>query len=328
MPTNLPPEYFDADKRLRAATSDPEKVACLEEMLAIIPKHKGTDKLRADYRRKISQLKAAIQSHKKTSRHESIFHVEREGPARVVVVGTPNTGKSALLAAVTSAEPKVADYEFTTATPQPGMMPVRDIQVQLVDTPPLSRMHVEPELFNLIRSADLVLLLVDIQANSIAQLEDAVAMLEEHRIALHDGSGAVPEDPRAVPIPAVVLVTKVDDASWDDEYAVFRELFGDRWPILPVSVRTGRNVERMKETIVARLGLMRVYAKQPGKEADFGAPFVLKEGDTVAEFAAHVHKDFVHHLKTARIWGTGVHDGQMVGRDHALHDGDIVELHL
>ena len=96
---------------------------------------------------------------------------------------------------------------------------------------------------------------------------------------------------------------------------------------MSISVKTGRNLDAMKETVFEGLDIMRVYSKQPGKPAELRAPFVLKRGDTVAEFAGRVHKDFVHHLKTARIWGTGVHNGQMVGRDHILHDGDVVELH-
>ena len=73
---------------------------------------------------------------------------------------------------------------------------------------------------------------------------------------------------------------------------------------------------------------MRVYSKRPGEDPDLGSPFVMPRGGTLEEFAAGVHKDFYENLKSARIWGTDVYDGQMVGRDHILHDGDIVELHL
>lgn len=327
MPTNLPPEYFDAEERFRNATSAQEKIACLEELLSTIPKHKGTDKLRADLRRKLSQLKIGLDASRKVGRHESPFHVDKEGPARVVVVGAPNVGKSALVAAVTNARPKVSEYEFTTWTPTPGMMPVRDIHIQLVDTPALSREHVEPELFNLIRTADLILLLVDIQANVIEQLDEAVAILAERHVVLCGTTSLSVRDGRTYSLPCVVLVNKVDDASWDTEFDTLQELYADKWRLLSVSARTGRNLEHMKEVVFDVLNIVRVYSKQPGKQPDLHAPFVLKKGCTVADFAAGVHRDFVGRLKSARIWGTGVYDGQMVGRDHVLHDGDVVELH-
>ena len=167
MPTNLPPEYFEAEERFREAESEEEKIRCLEELLTTVPKHKGTDKLRADLRRRLSRLKTNIESQKKAGKHRSVYHVEKEGPGRVVVVGAPNVGKSALIAALTHATPKVSAYPFTTWTPTPGMMPVHDIQIQLIDTPALSREHVEPELFGLIKTADMLLLAVDLQGHPI-----------------------------------------------------------------------------------------------------------------------------------------------------------------
>ena len=327
MPANLPPEYLEAEKRFREATSLQEKINCLEALLTTIPKHKGTDKLRADYRQRLSKLKTDLQTKKKTGRHASVYHIEKEGSARVVVIGAPNVGKSALVAAVTNAAPKVSEYEFTTWMPTPGMMPVRDIQVQLIDTPALSKEHVEPELFNLIRTADLILLVVDLQSRTIEQLDEAIGILGEHHIVLQGRKDEPPENERFPSIPCVVLVNKADDDSWDEEFEVLRDLYEDKWRLFSISVERKRNLERMKEIVFEILDVMRIYSKEPGKEADRHAPFVLRNGSTVAEFAAKVHKDFVRHLKTARIWGTGVHDGQMVGRDHVLHDGDVVELH-
>lgn len=328
MPTNLPPAYFEAEERFRAAGTDDEKVHCLREMLTTIPKHKGTDKLRADIRRRISKLKAGLEAGKKGDRHVSVYQIEKEGPARVVVIGAPNVGKSTLVAAVTHASPKVSEYPFTTWTPTPGMMPVRDIQIQLIDTPAASQEHVEPELFGLIRTADFVLLLVDLQSRPLQQLDDTVRLLDQYHITLKAQEFNASEPRDTMILPNLVLANKNDDPSWDEEFEVFEELLEDRWPLLPISATTGRNLEQLKETLFERLELIRIYSKQPGKEVDLTAPFVLKKGDTVDEFAAKVHKDFVKNLKTARIWGTDVHDGQQVGRDHTLHDGDVVELRV
>jgi ribosome-interacting GTPase 1 len=328
MPTNLPPEYHDADKRYRAASSPAEKIACLEELLSTIPKHKGTDKLRADLRRRLSKLKSAAQTKKSTSKRDSAYQFEKEGAAQVVVIGPANVGKSALVVALTNASPEVADFPFTTWNPTPGMMVVEDIQIQLIDTPPLSRDYVDPELLDLIRRSDLMLLMVDLQTAPVEQLEDTVALLGEHHIVpcyLRERC----EDQRGLTFkPILVLANKCDDHGADENYEIFRELLEDDWPMLAVSATTGRNLERLNQVVVERLEIIRVYSKTPGQEPDFSRPFVLREGDTIEEFAGKVHQDFVKELKVARIWGKGVFDGQMVGRDHVLADGDVVELHI
>ena len=328
MPTNLPPEAIDAEERYRAAKSVAEKIACLEEYISLIPKHKGTDKLRAALRRRLSKLKASSQVRKGVSRRESAFRVVKEGAGQVVVVGPANVGKSALVAALTNATPEVADFPFTTWKPTPGMMPVENVQIQLVDTPPLDRGFVEPELLNLIRKSDLILLVVDLQTDPVQQLEDTIAFLQEHRIVPLRLKDRYPDQRRLTFKPLLVLANKSDDEDSDEDFEIFRQLLEDDWPLLPVSATTGRNLERLKQVVFERLGIIRVYTKPPGKEPDLSAPFVLKRGSTVAEFARKVHQDFFKKLKAARVWGSAVYDGQMVQRDYVLHDGDVVELRI
>jgi ribosome-interacting GTPase 1 len=328
MPTNLPPEALEAEKRYRAARSVTEKIASLEEFVGAIPKHKGTDKLRADLRKRLSKLKAGSQTKKGVGKRDSVFRIDREGAGQVAVVGPANVGKSALVAALTNATPEVADYAHTTWSPTPGMMPVENVQVQLIDTPPLDREFVEPELMELICRADLILLMVDLQAYPIQQLEDSVAFLQEYRIVPRHLQDRYSEQQRLTFIPLLVLVNKNDDGSSDEDYDVLEELLGESWPLLPISVATGRNLERLKLAVLERLEIIRVYSKPPGKDPDLSTPFVLQKGSTVAEFASKVHRDFLENLKTARIWGSGVYGGQMVGRDHVLHDGDVVELRI
>ncbi len=329
MPTNLPPEYFDAEKRYRAATSPPEKVATLEELISTIPKHKGTDKLRADLRRRLSKLKdAAAQSKKGVSKHESAFRIDKEGAGQAILVGPANVGKSALVAALTNATPEVADYPYTTWQPTPGMMPFENIQIQLVDTPPLDREFVELQLMDLIRRSDLILLVVDLLTDPIQHLEESVALLEEHRIIPRRLRDRYPETHRLTFIPMLVVANKCDGKGMDENLEIFRALLEDDWPMVAVSATTGRNLEQLKRMVFDRLEVVRVYTKVPGKEPDLATPFVLKEGDTVQVLARKIHKDFVENLKTARVWGKALYDGQMVSRDYILHDGDVVELHI
>lgn len=328
MPTNLPPEYYEVEARYRAAQTTEEKIASLEELISAIPKHKGTDKLRADFRRRLSKLKSSAQSPKQVARQVSPFHIDPEGAGQVVVAGAPNVGKSALVAALTNATPEVADYPFSTWTPTPGMMPIENIQVQLIDTPPLSEEYIEPELMNLIRRADLLLLLLDLQSQPFQELEDTIALLEAHRIVPQHRQERYTDQRRFTFVPLLVVVNKTDDEELDEDFQVLTELLEEPWPMVPVSVTTGRHLEELKRVVYERLEIIRVYSKPPNKEVDRNAPFVLPAGATVEEFAGKVHKDFLEQLKTARIWGSGVYDGQMVGRDHVLQDGDVVELRI
>jgi len=328
MPINLPPEAIEAERRYRAAKSVAERIACLEEFISAIPKHKGTDKLRADLRRRLSKLKSASPTQKGVSRRASAFHIDKEGAGQVVVVGSPNVGKSALVATLTNATPEVADYPYSTWTPTPGMMPVENIQIQLIDTPPLNRDYVEPELLDLIRRSDLILLIVDLQTYPIQQLEDMIAILQEHRIVPFHLKDRYTEQRGLTFIPLLVLVNKSDDESSDEDFEILCELLEDDWPLFPVSATTGRNLERLKEVVFERLEIIRVYSKPPGREPDLSAPFVLEKGSTLADFAGKVHQDFLEKLTAARVWGSAVYDGQMVGRAHVLQDGDVVELRI
>ena len=223
MPANLPPDYFEAEKRYREANTPREKVACLEEMLTIMPKHKGTDKLRADLRKRISKLKDASRSKKGLSKRESAFSIDKEGAGQVVVVGPANVGKSALVASLTNANPEVADFPLTTWKPTPGMMPVGNIQIQLVDTPPLNRDYLEPELVDLIRRADLILLMVDLQTDPVQQLEDTVALLDEHRIVPFRFKERHADVRGLTFIPFLVLANKNDDENTRENYEIFRD---------------------------------------------------------------------------------------------------------
>ncbi len=329
MPTNLPPECAAAEHRYREATTPEEKARYLEEYLGLIPKHKGTDKLRADLRKRLSKLKNAVQQSKKgVSKHESAFLIDKEGAGQVAVIGLPNVGKSSLVTALTHARPDIAPFPFTTWKPTPGMMPVEDIQIQLIDTPPLNREHIEEDLLALIRRADLILLVVDVQTAPIDQLEETAAILEERHIAPLRFQDRCPSQHRLTFRPFLVLLNKDDDETSDENVAIFRELVEEHWPLAAVSAKTGRKLDRLKQTIFERLEIIRVYSKAPGKKPDLADPFTLKKGSTVEDFAAKVHKDFLKHLKLAKIWGQGVYDGQPVQRDHILHDKDVVELHM
>jgi hypothetical protein len=328
MPANLPPAYFEAEQRYREAKTPAEGIAALEEMLAIMPKHKGTDKLKADLRRRLSKLRSKQHEKKKVGKRESSFKIEREGVGQVVVIGAPNVGKSALVAALTKAEPVVADFPHSTWKPTPGMMHFEDIQIQLIDTPPISREYMEPLFFDMVRRSDMVLVVVDVHTDPLQQLEETVSVLKERKIGPRGSERHSEENTGWRFLPLLVIANKIDGQSSEENFEIFRSLLEDDWPAIPVSAKTGYHFDVLKKSIFHALDIIRIYSKVPGKEPDLNEPFVVKKGCTVEELAVKIHKDFSAKLKFARLWGAQVYDGQMVQRDHVLQDGDIVELHV
>jgi ribosome-interacting GTPase 1 len=328
MPANLPPAYLEAEKRCREEKTPDAKVEVLEEMLTILPKHKGTDKLRADLRRRISKFKDQALHKKGVSKRKTAFSIDKEGAAQVVVVGSPNAGKSALVDILTNASPEVADFPHTTQKPTPGMVPYEDIQFQLVDTPPITRDYVDPLMGDLIRRADIVVILLDLYADTLQQFEDIMYILQTFRIFSEETP--IPEDLTKPPfIKKIFVVTnKMDKPEDEEDFETFLELTEVTLPCLGISVRTGKNLMAFVEKIYDLSQVIRVYTKTPGKEPDMKSPFVIPRESTLEEMAGKVHKDFVEKFKHAKIWGKSVRDGQMVQRDYIMQDGDVVEMHI
>ena len=328
MPANLPPSYFEAEKRYREAKAPAEGIAALEEMLAIMPKHKGTDKLKADLRRRISKLKSKQQQKKKLGRRDRSYTIEREGVGQAVLLGTPNVGKSALVAALTNADPPVADFPHSTWKPTPGMMYFENVQIQLIDMPPVSKEHTEPWLLDIARRADIILVVVNVQTDPMQQLEETVSFLKDNRIAPLGMADLYGVTDRWTFVSFLVVANKSDDQSTEENFEIFKSLVEDDWSLIPVSAKTGRNFDLLRQTLFTNLEIIRVYTKVPGKGPDRKAPFVLKKGSRLEDLASKIHKDFLEKLKYAKVWGKDVYDGQMVQRDHVLQDGDVVELHI
>ena len=328
MPANLPPAYFEAEKRYREAKTPAEGIVALEEMLAIMPKHKGTDKIKADLRRRISKLKSKQQEKKKLGRRDRSYKIEKEGVGQIVLIGAPNVGKSALVAALTNADPQVADFPHSTWKPTPGMMYFEDIQIQLIDTPPISKEYMEPWFFDMARRSDIILIVVDVQTDPLQQLEETVSFLKEHRIAPLRLAHLYEDKAGWTFLPFLVVANKNDDQLIEENFEIFKSLLEDDWPLVNVSAKTGHNSDLLKQSLFNTLEIIRVYTKAPGKEPDLGTPFVLKKGSNLEDLASKIHKDFLEKLKYARVWGKDVYDGQMVQRNHILRDGDVVEIHL
>lgn len=328
MPTNLPPDYFKIEKRFRDADTTEEKIELLEEMISIVPKHKGTDHLRADLRRKLSKLREEAQKSKSAARRDSAFRIPKAGAGQVILVGAANVGKSALAAVLTGAPLEVSPVPYTTWEPSPAMMPVENMQVQLVDTPPLSRDFPEVRLRDLLRKADMLLLVVDLTTDPVEQLAETVEILQEYRIAPLAQQERFDESAHMVFPPLLVLVNKCDNEEMEEVYQLFCALLEEPWSCLPVSAVTRYNLGVLKRKVIEALDVIRVYTRTPGKDIDREHPFVMKRGSTLEDLAGKIHRDILEHMRTARVWGGAVHDGQMVPRDYVLQDGDVVEIQV
>ena len=326
MPANLPPQYFEAEKRLRLAKDPADKIVALEEMLAIMPKHKGTDHLRAELRRRIAKLTQA--SEKKSATQRASMVIEKEGAAQVAVIGMPNSGKSQLVSSITNASPTVAEYPLTTHSATPGMMEFENIKIQLIDTPPLVPQAIDFWLPPMLRRADALLIIVDLADAPLKQMEAITAQLEKMRIVIGDAEAREDSEFITWYKKALIIGNKLDLDDASRNYTALKNKYKGRLPVIAISTREGRGLEELRAKIYQLLDIIRVYTKAPGKKPDFTDPIVVRRGSTLEDAAAEVHKDFVAKLKYARIWGSGKHDGVMAKRDHVLQDGDIIELHL
>ncbi len=330
MALNLTPQYHEADARYRAAKTPAEKLAALEEMWRELPKHKSSEKMQAELKKKLSAAhKAVKQGGRKSSAKVDPFAIPRSGAGQIALIGTPNVGKSSIVGGLTNAHVKITDYPFATSLPLPGMVPYEDVQIQLVDTPPVTAEHVPAGLPGLWRSADAMIVVADLSSDSVLDdVETCLNHLADRHVELADGPREHPGAPGAMlKVPGLVLANKIDVPGAGDNLPVLRELLGARVRIEPSSTRDVDQMARLPKLFFRLIRVIRVYAKPPGKKPDLDEPFVLPIGGDVHELARKVYRGMERRAKSARLWGHGVADGQNVHLDHVLHDKDIVELH-
>lgn len=316
-----------AEKWYKSATSTDEKILALERMLAVIPKHKGTDHLRADLRKKLSKLKDAGTQKKGGGTHVDIFHVPRSGTGQIVLIGAPNCGKSSIVAALTNAKVTVADFPFATNAPVPGMVAFEDIKIQLVDMPPITADYSAPGQVGTYRNCDLIAIVIDLSADVLDQVGICMDFLEERSLLIDGETPAQDDQGNALGKKAFCICTKSDIAE-PGAMESLKELIEYPFEFVEISVETGDGLEELTTTFFRLLDIIRIYAKPPGKPADMTDPFTLPAGSTVMDLAYTVHRHLAEKLKFARIWGTGVHDGQNVQLTHVLNDRDVIELHF
>ena len=316
MPANLPPTYYKLKHEHEAAKTDEERLRILEEMLRIIPKHKGSEKVVSDIRRRIAAHKRAPSEKGKGSGKRSYSeHIPKQGAGQIVLFGPPNGGKSQILAKFTNANAEVSATPYTTTTPMVGMLRYENIQFQLIDTPSIMPDYVLPTVMTLIRNADLVLPVISLASDNLLDDLDTVMQL------LNEVDDDVSEDEYHL------VANQLDAVDADERLEILKEFYGETFQIYPISTETEDGKEDLLQGLYKALEILRVYPKAPGKPIERDDPIVLPIGSTVLDAAIGLHKDF-EDFKFARIWGPQWHDGQSVSRNDVVYDGDVVEFHL
>lgn len=333
MPANLPPQYVKLEAECRRERDPQRRLELLQEMLTAIPKHKGTSHLQGELKAKISRARLALGSaHKKSSgtRHASLDHVPKEGAGQFVLFGPPNSGKSSIVGATTHAHVEVTEWPFATRKPIPGMASWNNIQLQLVDTPSIAPEFCEDYVFNIIRIADVAVLVLSLGDDDLLdELEFVVEKTHEHKVRLEGLAQVDPNRPMAKARKTLIAATGLDQPDAATRLALLTDTIGEGVTVMPISIPERRGLEEFLAHSFGMLGLHRVYSKAPGHDPDRDAPILLVPGSSVADAARAIHKDFAEGLQFARLWSATnqAFQGQRVPADHILEEGDVLEFH-
>jgi ribosome-interacting GTPase 1 len=198
MPANLPPDARKKWAEVEATHNPRERVQRMEEFLSLVPKHKGTLKLRGQVKKQIAVLRREMEEkkRKKAGRSGPKLFLEKEGAAQIALLGLTGVGKSSLLTAVTNAKVLVSGNPYTTRAPVPGILAYEDIQFQIVEAPALMKGSADGRAWGLqtlaiARNADGLILMVDLSQDPVAQLSMILSEMEKARILISKPKGRV-----------------------------------------------------------------------------------------------------------------------------------------
>ena len=295
-------------KRRLVGKDGSERIRELRKILAELPGYRSGPY--ADIRKWVTD---EIERSRTRSRvvHRDSIDVRRQGATQIALVGPPNAGKSSLLQALSNVQIKTGDYAFTTTRPVPAATRIGGVLVQLVEIPGLLEGAGQD------RGGGRALLGVLRGADGIVLCQDAAAAPEELQRVRDELERA------GISRPTIVAATKMDEAApgaLEDLAKAFPDL-----EIVPVSILDDASVESFRAAIWALTGLVRIFLRHHG--AADTEPVALRPPATVADVARSIHHELETECRGARVWGPSARfEGQRVGRDHVLADGDAVEI--
>ncbi|MEK6889459.1 MAG: GTPase [Nanoarchaeota archaeon] len=300
MPTNQGPDFAEAEKKYYSAKTTEEKILATEEMIKTSKKHKGTENLLALLRGRLKKLKASQEKQKKSGK-SSVKTIKKEG-FQVALIGLPNSGKSSLLKALTNANPSISNVPFTTTYPIVGMLIHQGVHAQIIDLPALSSEFFDQSLVN---TADLLLLIVE-------KIED----IEKINSHLSKAYGE-----------KLIVITKADNLSDNELRKLEATIKAKRISGILISSISGYNLQELKDLIISKMNVIRIYTKEPGKQVS-KIPIVLPINSTIKDVAESILKGFSNKVKETRVTGpSSKFPNQKVGLSHVCKDKDIVEFH-
>ncbi len=290
MPANLPREWFLIEEKFREEKDIRRKIELLKQLIAITPKHKGTENLLANLRKRLAKLRKESKKKKGGKRKE--FSIEKRGAAQICVIGLTNSGKSSLLKALSGKEIEISDLPFTTKKPEIRMVNYKDVQLQFIEIPSTFDSY----LFGILNNCDLILALLDSTEDVNYQKGFIESILNPKLLSK-----------------TIFVVNKIDKRNVDCNF-------------LKISALSSFNLDKLLEVIWKKLNLIRVYAKPPGKKPE-KIPVTLPASSTIKDFAEKLRIS-IDRIKFARVFDSTKFSGRRVGLDYKLKDGMVVELHL
>jgi uncharacterized protein len=302
MPANASPEYCHAEKKFSEAVTDEERLVAMEEMLKFVPQHKSAEALRANLRTRYKKFKEKIIKQKKSGK--SSQQGIKKADMQAILVGPPNSGKSAIFEILTHQKTLITTHPHATTSPILGTINYEDVKIQLIDTPSFPNTDK-----GILHTADTILLVLD----NLEQIGESIKELGKTNAKI------------------ILLFSKIDLLTIEEKRKLEANLRSKfkKYDFSFFSIyETKDSIERLKQKIFQTFPIIRVYTKEPKKEHS-KEPMILKKGATLENAAEKISKNLKKQTKFAKIWGpSSKFPGQTVGLTHVLKDKDIVEMKI
>ena len=296
--TNQSPFYQRAEQEYQEATSDEERIACLEIMMKEVPKHKSSENMRKNLTNRYKKLKMNVAKQKKSGKGGQAGI--KKADMQVVLTGFPNSGKSTLFKTLTSLNTKISPHPFTTFKPQLGTFHFEDAPIQIIDTPSFPN-HDK----SLINSTDTLLFVIE----NLNQIQEAEKFLYRTSAKI------------------ILIINKLEDYDKRKTEANLKSKFKKYdYIIIDCQDPTKSELEKLKKKIFKTFPIIRIYTKEPKKEPS-KEPMIIKKNSTFKDAAEKILKGMSKKIKRARVWGpSSKFGGQVIGLEHVLKDKDVIEF--